>query len=408
MKILFVTNEIPFPPDNGVRIVSHHAMRLMRESGHALALAVLTEETGNVAERFEEVRQLCEPGFAWWMQLRYRSAMGVQFLALLTRRLFPIERYRCSAFRARLIQLIAAFKPDVVHFDIITMTQYRDTVPAGVGVVASVNDSYALTLENLLADGHYTGLHYVYRRLQLYQARKYEATHYALFDNVHVMTEVDASYLRRLNPGIRTSAISNGVNPKLFDVAAQTLDQNDVIFVATLAGENLRALQDFLCRSWPTVIEKSPDARLYIVGKLGQAALDLKNRFQHTKGVTFVGYVERLEEIYARCGIAIVPINKNCGIINKAIEAMGAGLAVVGFDKTFAGIEAANDGVHYVSVGDYEQMGRAIAELRRDRSRCDAIKRAANLLAKNKYSWPSRAEAYEKMYRLALERANAA
>lgn len=405
MKILFVTNEIPYPPDNGVRIVSHHAMRLMHESGHKLALTVLTEETENLAERFKKIKSYCQVGCASWMSLPARNRWWVLSSSLFVNRLFPVERYRCDAFRNKLKRLVADFQPDVVHFDIITMAQYRDTVPSGIGTVASINDSYSLTLENLLTTGQYSGLHYIYRKWQLYQTRKYEAAAYALFDKVHVMTEVDAAYLKNLNPDIETSVIPNGVNPQLFSIADQTLEKSDVIFVAQLIGENLHSLQNFLKTSWPLVIERCPDAKLYIVGKLSRDATALKGVFNTTKGVIFTGYVEHLEEIYAKCGIAIVPINKNCGIVNKAIEAMVSGLAVIGFEKTFYGIKEAGAGVHYISVSDYHDMGDTVAELILDKPRCQAIKKAAHALAVNNYSWSSRAEAYENMYRHAAQHA---
>lgn len=406
MKILFVTNEIPFPPDNGVRIVSHHAMRLMHEAGHELALAVLTEETDNLAERFQKIEPYCQKGCAWWMPLPVRNRWKVLFSAVLGNRLYPVERYRCDAFRDKLKRLIAEFKPDVIHFDIITMAQYRDVAPPGVGTVASINDCYALTLENLFSAGQYSGLQLVYRKLQLYQTRRYEANAYARFDKVHVMTEVDASYLRKLNPDIQTAVIPNGVNPSLFDIANQTIEQSDVIFVAKLVGENLHSLEDFLRTSWPIVTDQCPEAKLYIVGKLGGEAASVKETFQNVKGVIFTGYVEHLEDAYAKCGIAIVPINKNCGIVNKAIEAMVSGLAVVGFEKTFAGIKEAQEGVHYLSVGDYQAMGRAVVDLLRDNSRCQAIKKAAHSLAVEHYSWSSRTAVYEEMYQGAAHHAH--
>lgn len=398
MKILFVTNEIPFPPDNGVRIVSHHAMRLMHESGHELALAVLTEETDNLAERFQRIESYCQKGYAWWMPLPDRNKWMVLSFSMFTNQLFPVERYRCDVFRNKLKRIITEFKPDVIHFDTILLAQYRDVVPPGVGTVASINDSYALTLENLLSAGQYSGLHFVYRKWQMYQARRYEANAYARFDKVHVMTEVDASYLRKLNPDIQTSVIPNGVNPSLFDIANQTIEQSDIIFVAKLMGENLYYLQEFLRVSWPIVIDQCPEAKLYIVGKLGSDAVSVKDKFQNIKGVIFTGYIERLEDAYAKCGIAIVPINKNCGIVNKAIEAMVSGLAVVGFKKTLAGIKESQEGVHYLSVGDYQAMGRAVVDLLRDIPRCQAIKKSAHSFAVDHYSWSSRTAVYEEMY----------
>ncbi|MDP2026016.1 glycosyltransferase family 4 protein [Sulfuriferula sp.] len=407
-KILFVTNQIPYPPDNGVRIVSHYAMRLMREAGHELALAVLTEESDDLAGRFQQISSFCQNGYACWMQLPVRNNVRIQSSALLKNRLFPIERYDCNAFRKKLSELINSFQPDVVHFDIITMAQYRDAVPSGIGTVASINDSYSLTLENLLTTGQYSGTQYIYRRWQLYQTRKYEASAYARFDKVHVMSEVDAAYLKKLNPDIETSVIPNGVNPALFSIADQTLEQSDVIFVAQLVGENLHSLQNFLKTSWPLVIEKCPEAKLYVVGRLSRDAVTVKDIFDSTKGVIFTGYVEHLENIYAKCGIAVVPINKNCGIVNKAIEAMVSGLAVIGFEKTFSGIKEADAGVHYISVSDYHDMGDAVAGLILDKPRCQAIKKAAHALAVDNYSWSSRAEAYENMYQHAAQHARTA
>ncbi len=380
----------------------------MHEAGHELALAVLTEESDDLSRRFQKISSICKNGYTLLRQLPIRNNLIIQSSALLKNRLFPIERYDCKDFREKLSVLINSFQPDVVHFDIITMSQYRDTVPSGIGTIASINDSYSLTLENLLKTGQYSGFQYIYRKWQLYQTRKYEASAYVQFDKVHVMSEVDAAYLNKLNPVIDTSIIPNGVNPALFDIAAHTFEQRDVIFVAQLVGENLHSLQKFLETSWPIVIKKCPEAKLFVVGRLSCEAMQVKDYFANSLGVIFTDYIEHLENIYAKCGIAVVPINKNCGIVNKAIEAMVSGLAVIGFEKAFSGIKEADAGVHYISVSDYHDMGDAVAELILDKPRCQAIKKAAHALAVNNYSWSSRAEAYGNMYSQAAQHARVA
>ena len=398
LKILFVTNQIPYPPDNGVRIVSYHAMQLMRNAGHEVALAVLTEEVGGLTERFEKIKAICKDGCAWWMRLPARSAISIQISAFINRRIFPIERYRSESFKKKLATLVSEFKPDVVHFDIITMCQYRNAVPAEVGIVASINDSYSLTLENLFSTGQYRGIHLLYRKWQLHQTRKYESSEYPLFDAVHVMSNTDAHYLRGLNPKINACVIPNGVNASLFNISNRTFGRKDVIFVARLVGENLSSLSEFLDKSWPHVIEGCSDAVIYVVGELTREAALVKERYKALKGVTFTGYVDSLEDVYAKCGIAIVPINKNCGIINKAIEAMASGLAVVGFRKAFSGLGEAREGIHYMAVDDYREMGRAVAGLINDVTRCQAMKVAAHEMAAEYYSWSNRVNKYEVMY----------
>jgi polysaccharide biosynthesis protein PslH len=405
MKILFIANEVPFPPDNGIRIPSYHAMRLMHAAGHELGLAVLTAETDEVEKRFRSVStSLCE-GRGVLKKLPWRNPFGIQVAAILKHELYFVERYNSTEFRRILNCMIEQFQPDVIHFDVVTMVQYWNVTPSGVGTVASINDSYALTLENAFLAGHYRGLEYVYRKWQYLGARNYERLTYAKFNQVHVMSEIDKEYLQKLNPDLNVAVIPNGAENSLFDLASGTQSKSDIIFVAKLAGPHLNALQNFLTHSWPIVKNRHSNVTLYIVGTIGPDAQKLKEQYNLHSEVKFTGYVEELSAVYRMCGIAIAPINQNCGIVNKVIEAMAAGLAVVGFEKTYSGIPLGKPGVHFVQAMDYESMGHEIADLLNDKIRCDEIKRAGHELARSHYSWSSRKDAYALMYERAAEAA---
>jgi len=404
MKILFVTNQIPYPPDNGVRIVSHNAMRLMYEAGHDLALAVLTVETGDVEMRFQHMSTFCQNGMAWWMSQPYRGSLSFKSIENLSKCLFYVERYRSSKFREKLSKLIDSFRPDVIHFDLITMIQYRDIVPPGIGTIASINDSQTLSLENELMGEYHSGLGKIYRQVQFKQTRLYEKTEYTKFNAVHVMSDVDAKYLRYLDPEINAVVIPNGVESSLFGISQVTQDQINIIFVATLIGDNVYYLQQFLEYSWPIIHKNYPDVEFHIVGKVGNETQSLKASNHGKNNVVFLGYVECLVDAYKHCGIAIVPIKKNCGIINKAIEAMAAGLAVVGFEKTFSGIIQGEDGVHYIATPNFIGMGQSVVELIRDEARRQKIQNSAHELASEYYSWNNRVDLYERMYRNAAVR----
>lgn len=405
MKILFVTNEIPYPPDNGVRIVSHHAMRLMYEAGHELALAVLTEETDDLDTRFRKAASFCQNGMAWWIALPSHSRLSVQLTAILTNRLFFNERHRCTIFRKKLIRLIEDFQPDVIHFDLIPMTQYHDVTPIGVGTVASINDSYALTLENGFSAGNYKGIQHAYRKIQYHQTRRYEKIVYPRFNSIHVMAEVDAAYLHQLNTSNHTDVIPNGVDPSLFGITDETYGCTDVIFVAKLADGNLVYLRRFLELSWPIIHKECPEVKLHIVGKKSPELYDIEVLAERAGGVFFKGYVECLADAYRGCGLAVVPVNKNCGIVNKAIEAMAAGLVVVGFEKTFAGVSHGRAGEHFVAVQDYASMGHAVVALIRNEPYRLAIQKAAHHMATKYFTWPSRSKAYEQMYQYVAQQA---
>jgi len=398
MKILFVANEIPYPPNNGVRIPIYNAMRLMHELGHDIALAVLTEETDNLENRLNVVGRMCSPGMTFCMRLPARNKIAVQLAALLCNRLYFVERFRCKQFKNSLLKLRQKFKPDVIHFDLITMAQYRHSVPNTIGTVASINDSYALTLKNSLDSGSYRGLEFLYRVFQFAQTKKYEKKTYPHFNSTHLMSKIDADYLTAINPKIKCEVIPNGAEPSLFDVPTFGEGKIDVIFVAKLVGENLLNLEKFILRTWKKVNKQCPSINFLIVGEVGREALDIKKRFHGMNNVFFKGYAVNLADAYKESGIAVVPINKNCGIINKAVEAMAAGHAVVGFEKSFSGIVEASPKVHFWTATSFEEMANVIITLvQNDRLR-SATQLAAHQLAMQHYSWNSRARSYEGMY----------
>jgi polysaccharide biosynthesis protein PslH len=402
MKILFIANEIPYPPDNGVRIVSYNAMRLMHERGHEIALAVLTEETNDLVKRFHTISAFCMPSMAFLTSLPNRSRISVLVKSLFFNRLFFVQRYKSKEFEIKLQQLIEKFKPDVIHFDVISMMQYASCAPSNAGTIASINDSYALTLKNALEDHMYKFPEKLYRLYQFHKTKEYEKRIYPTFSTVHLMSKADADYLNTLNPKIKSTIIPNGVDSSLFDAATYSSMKKDVVFVAKLASDNLTSLEKFLKKSWSKVHRSCPSINLFIIGDITPQALNLKNQFHNRDNVFFKGYATNIADAYKESGIAVVPINKNSGIINKAIEAMAAGHAVVGFEKTFAGITEAEANKHYITAPNYEEMSRIIIDLIENDPLRHSLQRSAHQLALRYYSWDSRMEPYERMYQSAI------
>lgn len=405
MKILFVANEVPYPPDNGVRIPIYHAMRLMYRAGHHVALAVLTAEIDEVEARFTSLTANFRRGSSFVERIPGRHSLEMQLTAILGKRLLYVERYRSDSFRRRLTDCIGEFCPDVIHFDLIPMAQYQNVTPVGVGTVASINDSYALTLENALHAGYFKGFEYLYKKWQYRSTRQYEKKIYAKFQRVHVMSEIDKAYLLQLNGNLSVSVIPNGAEDSLFDIPPSDHQQLDIIFVATLTGTHLKGLQRFLSLSWPIIRRHHPKIRLFVVGKIGPDARRVQEEYRAVTEVTFTGYVPHLPDVYRMCGIAIAPVDQNCGLVNKVIEAMAAGLAVVGFEKTFAGIPHGKPDVHFVQTVDYESMGHDIAKLVANQAWCQELKLAGRELARRYYSWSSRGESYHQMYAAAAAEA---
>ena len=395
MRILYVTSEIPYPPDNGVRIVSYNAMRLMKIAGHKLALAVLSDETWDIESRLNHMREICQ--YVEFTSLHPKSKQTL-LLKILCGELYFMERYHDHRFQDRLKHLIEQFQPDCIHFDTILMTQYHHLAPDGVRTVASINDCYSLDLRDAICANQYRGLAFWYRKWQLINSHRFEARTYSFFDAVHVMSAVDAKYLKELNSDISLEIISNGVSEELFSLPMPDFDIPNIVVVAHWGGSNLIYLHKFLLESWQLVRKAFPCAILSVVGKLPQEARSVQKIGEQLGNVRFKGYLKEISDVYCDSCMAIVPVRKSCGIINKAVEAMAAGKCVVGFRNAFIGIPQALDQVHYISTQDYEGFVKTIIELLSCPQQMEKIGANARSLIQEEYSWNSRITKYEKLY----------
>jgi glycosyltransferase involved in cell wall biosynthesis len=401
MKILYVLSEPCYPAVSGVRIPAYHAIRLMARDNELMLASLVSPE----CEPYDlkELESLCEKVAT--VKFGRRHPALIAFNALLRREIYYMERFRNKSFRKQLKEMIAEFKPDVVHFDYILTTQYIDCVPPGTGTVASINDSFTFSMENEFKQKLARSLsRKIYRRLQYYQVRHFEKTFYPNFDIVHTMTEKDAGFLRSLNPNIVTEAIPNGTSVEEFDGVGDDLPTDHIVFVGRLSrSTKLQPLLDFLNISWSKIRKTNPKAVLHIVGRKMEGIEPVIEIARQLGGVRFEGFIENLAEAYTKAGISIVPINKNCGIINKAIEAMAAGLCIVGFHKTFEGIPEAKNGENCLAVENFEEMGDIILDIMDNKEKQRAIQKAARETAVRCFSWESRRIKYQQMYERAAD-----
>lgn len=90
---------------------------------------------------------------------------------------------------------------------------------------------------------------------------------------------------------------------------------------------NVEGLHHFIKYIFPKIRRDVLDASLFVIGKMGDG--NLRMLCLNTDGVVSLGFVENLEEQYAKAHCVIIPIYKGTGTSVKLIEAMSLGRAVV-------------------------------------------------------------------------------
>jgi glycosyltransferase involved in cell wall biosynthesis len=139
-----------------------------------------------------------------------------------------------------------------------------------------------------------------------------------------------------------------------------------VLFVGYLGyAPNFRGLDEFIKRSWPSIVKEIPDIRLKVVGA-GLPGL-FARRWSRAANVELCGFVPNLEDVYADVDFCISPISVGSGTHIKILESLGRGLTMVISKRSHRGFEEAlKDGESLHVAQDFEDFAKKVCDLARN------------------------------------------
>jgi glycosyltransferase involved in cell wall biosynthesis len=219
------------------------------------------------------------------------------------------------------------------------------------------------------------------------------------FDLILVQSKKDQQVLDRISNGSldRVMILSNGVDKRLFSIS-QDGEKNNILFVGSLKGYS-PLVELIVTDVWPSVKELYPDATFTIVGR--GATKSLLNCVSNKEGIEYIPFVRDIEDIYRNRTLAILPVRKSSGLINKVVESMAAGIPVVGDEGSFNALPGFQDGVHGIVANDVETMKIAVLKLLGHKATRLKIASSANRLIHEYFSWDDRISAIqESLYKL--------
>jgi hypothetical protein len=119
--------------------------------------------------------------------------------------------------------------------------------------------------------------------------------------------------------------------------AARRPESGHLAYVGTLTfPTNLTSLERFLSRDWPEMRAAVPGLRLTVAGACDP---DDRDRLDRHPGVRALGFVDDLEPVLARCQAVVMPFQGIAGTSLRALFYALAGLAVIGSEQAFRGID---------------------------------------------------------------------
>jgi len=404
VRVLFLSQIVPYPPHGGVLQRGYHILRELGAMVRVHLLAFVHPDqlpTRALREESQQaLSQFCErvEYFPLWAK-RSRAHRAVALgLSACSTRPFSVVAHRSAAFQRAVTESLRVGGYDLVHVDTLALAQFLGSAPRIPTVLTHHN------VESLLMERRAeVERRAMPRRFLQHDARKlraFESVAAHLVDVNVMVSSNDERSLRGMVPAARTAVVPNGVDIGYFtpDGAAEA---PALIYTG---GMNMFANRDavlfFLREVWPLVTAEDPEVRFYAVGQDPPPAL--REMAARDPRVVVTGYVPDIRPLVRQAAVYVVPLRVGGGTRLKVLDAMAMGKAMVSTTIGCEGIEAQPD-EHLIVADAPATFARATLKLLGDRHARCRLGHAARRLVETRYSWPVIIEHLLDAYRQAID-----
>ena len=122
MRILFLTQIVPYPPDAGPKVKTWHVIRYLTELGHEVILATFVRPE---EEQYVPVlEEICHRVYTVSLKRSRIEDIGFLMRSFFSGRPFLVERDDLNEMRILVRDLLNCQDIEVIHADQLTMTQF--------------------------------------------------------------------------------------------------------------------------------------------------------------------------------------------------------------------------------------------------------------------------------------------
>ena len=396
MRILLLTQVLPFPPDSGPKVKTWNLIKYLA-SNHEVILASFVR--GDQTDSIRQLEKYCREVHTVPIERGLFSDLRFLFKSFLTSQPFLMIRDRRVAMEELVGDLTSRLDFDIVHADQLNMAQYAVRVPAARKVLDAHNALWLLYKR--LWQTMKTGPKKWLLNRDWRMLKKYEGRICREFDSVLAVSKEDHLALneaagRQLDVTIIPIAIdTEEVVPLKFR------PQGDrILHIGTMFWPpNIDGILWFLNEILPLIQEKRPEVVFDIIGaNPPREIIDIGNA---EPGINVTGYVQDPIPYLENANLMVVPLRAGGGMRVKILNALGQGFPVVSTTLGCEGI-AVEDGVHLLVADTAQDFAASVIRLLEDRHLAQELGRRGRQLIEDNYDYRIACRALEEAYSDAL------
>jgi glycosyltransferase involved in cell wall biosynthesis len=430
LRVLFLTQVLPYPLDSGAKIRAYYVIRHLART-HSITLLSFVRGD-NRPDHVAHLARVCDAVHTVPMRRSLGRNLRAAVRAALTGQSAIILRDAVPEMHAKIRDLLAHHPFDVIHADQASMAQYARFAQSQN---RQIGKSANRQISKSVLDAHNALFHIPERMAQhepnplkraLFQREaralaRYEAHIYPQFDQVVFVSAEDreaiaAQMSTSANRQIGESQITNHgsrmtihqskiqsspIIPICIDPADRPLiprvaNPRMVLHLGTMFWPpNIEGVLWFAREVFPHVRREVPDARFVVVGKNPPASVQALATAHANVEIT--GYVADPTPYLARTAAFIVPLRAGGGMRVKIVDAWGWGLPIVSTRLGAEGIDV-HDGENLLLADTPDAFAGAVARLLTTPALGEHLRANGRAWVEERYNWQRVYPRWDKVY----------
>lgn len=340
MKILQLTNKLPFPPKDGGALATLNMTEGFIYHGHKVTMLAM-----NTSKHFFDPSQIESKIKESITLITIPVNTAVSLFATLKNMLissipYNIERFKSRDYERALVKLLTENKYDIIQMEGLPLVSY---IPA----IRKFSESHLILrahnvehqLWESISSGRKPGIKKLYFKILSGRLQRFESECLNMIDALIPITVKDKTVF--LNMGCKKPLFvaTAGITPE--ESQDKTIDNiifPSLFFIGALDWiPNRDGLLWFIENVWSDIITKHPGMRFFIAGRNAPGSFIKKLRKQ---GIIFEGEVENAGNFTNDKAIMIVPLFSGSGIRVKILQGMSQGKVIISTPMGTEGIEA--------------------------------------------------------------------
>lgn len=345
MKVLLLTQVLPYPPDSGPKVKTWNVLKYLAQH-HAVTLASFVR--GDQSDEARHLAQYCQAVHTVPMTRGAVRDAWYMTRSLLTSQPFLMVRDDRVAMRRLIDRLVAEEHFDVAHADQLNMAQYAARVSGAFKVFDAHNALWLLYKR--LWETMSPGLRKWLLGRDWHLLKEYEGRVCCQFDAVLAVSHEDKAALQEAaGHPVDITVIPIAIDTDEVTVVKRDAEPRHVLHIGTMYWPpNIDGVLWFIHEVWPLIRERRSDVQFDVVGSRPPRALVALGG--NETGINVTGYVPDPRPYLQRAALMVVPLRAGGGMRVKILNAWAQGIPIVSTPLGCEGIVATPGGD--ILVGD--------------------------------------------------------